>query len=305
MGATTTALRWVLTGAAFAGAMTIVSTDNVEANAKGSDTQCQSSPAVVINAGTMTNTTNLDLSANGGTGIADASGGNSNLAAPGDDGFAGAGNGGGANAGASGGAIGVEDVNSGFNVGNAVGVGDTIGGNLCNGVPAVSVSGGEVVNETNINVSVDGGTAIADASGGDNNVALGGGSAGSGGVVGTGNGGSANANANGGAVSIGEVNSGGNAGNIVSVGNTIAGPYVPEPKPLPKPEPKPLPKPEPKPMPKPMPGKPGGKVVPGKAPKVYALPSTGAGLVDPGLLAALATAGSVGAAGFGLRRRQG
>ncbi|MGI9252681.1 MAG: hypothetical protein ACR2J8_02970, partial [Thermomicrobiales bacterium] len=139
------------------------------------------------------------------------------------------------------------------------------------------------------------GTAIADASGGDNNIAMGGGSAGGGGTVSSvGNAGLANADANGGAVSIGDVNSGSNAGNVIVVGNTIAGPWEPKPEPKPKPvccEPV-------------KPGKPGGQViVPGKAPKVHALPSTGAGLVDPGLLAALAAAGSVGVAGLGLRRR--
>jgi hypothetical protein len=295
MASTKNALRWVLTGAAVTSAFAVV-TGDVAANARGSE--CKSTPAVVINAGTMTNTTNLDLSANGGTGIADASGGNNNLAAPGGGDFAGAGNGGAANAGASGGAIGVDTIGSGNNVGSAVGVGNTIDGNLCDGVPAVAISGGEVINETNIKVSADGGTAIADASGGDNNVAMGGGSAGNGGSVGVGNGGLANANANGGAVSIGEINSGSNTGNIVTVGNTIAGPW--EPKPEPKPQPKPLPKPGPE---KPgKPGKPGGKVV-GKQPKVFALPATGAGLVEPGLLAALAAVGSVGAAGIGLRRR--
>jgi hypothetical protein len=301
MNCGTTALRWVLTSAALAGAISLGAAD-VSANAKGAE-ECQSSPAVVINGGTMTNTTNIDLSANGGTGIADASGGNNNLANPGNGGFAGAGNAGAANAGASGGAIGMDTVGSGGNVGSAIGVGNTIDGNLCDGVPAVAISGGEVINETTINVSADGGTAIADASGGDNNVAVGGGSAGSGGVSTVGGGGLANADANGGAVSIGEVNSGGNAGNVITVGNTIAGPY--EPKPEPKPQPKPEPKPKPVCCEPVKPGKPGGKVVVpgGKAPKIQALPATGAGLVEPGLLAAIAAAGSVGAAGFGLRRR--
>jgi hypothetical protein len=292
----TTALRWVLTGAAFAGAIGLGAAE-VSANAD-SGAECQSSPAVVINGGTITNTTTIDLSANGGTGIADASGGNNNLASPGNGGFAGAGNAGSADAGASGGAIGMDTVGSGGNVGSAIGVGNTIDGNLCDGVPAVAISGGEVTNTTTINVSADGGTAIADASGGDNNIAVGGGSAGGGGVASVGNGGAANSAANGGAVSLGDVNSGGNAGNMVTVGNTIAGPYEPKPEPKPKPKPvccEPV-KPE----------KPGGKViVPGKAPKVHALPSTGAGLVDPGLMAAIAAAaaGSAGLAGVGLRRR--
>ncbi|MFM9107673.1 MAG: hypothetical protein ACKOWF_13355 [Chloroflexota bacterium] len=296
MNSGTTAMRWVVTSAAFA-AMLGLGAAGAAANAKpAAEAECQSSPAVVINGGTMVNTTDISLSANGGTGIADASGGDNNFADPGNGGFAGAGNGGAANAGANGGAAGMNDVFSGNNAGSAIGVGNTIDGNLCDGVPAVAISGGEVINQTTIDVSANGGTAIADASGGDNNVAMGGGSAGAGGggVASAGNGGAANAGANGGAVSIGDVNSGSNTGNIVTVGNTIAGP---------------APKPEPKPKPKPVccePEKPGGKVVPGKAPKVRALPSTGAGLVDPGLLAALAAAGSVGAAGaagLGLRRR--
>jgi hypothetical protein len=80
------------------------------------------------------------------------------------DDIATAGSGGYATASSSGGAVGIGDVNSGGNVGNAVAVGDTYG--------AVWVDGGDVANSTSIGVSADGGTAIADASGGSYNVAF-------------------------------------------------------------------------------------------------------------------------------------
>ncbi len=85
----------------------------------------------------------------------------------GDDGgseVASAGNGGGADASANGGAVAVGDINSGGNAGNAIGVGDTLGG--------VAVDGGAMANSTNLNVTSNGGTAIADASGGNYNVAF-------------------------------------------------------------------------------------------------------------------------------------
>ena len=74
------------------------------------------------------------------------------------------GNGGGANASANGGAVSAGDVNSGGNVGSAIGVGDSVGN--------VSVDGGAIANTTNLGVSASGGTAIADASGGDYNVSF-------------------------------------------------------------------------------------------------------------------------------------
>jgi hypothetical protein len=87
----------------------------------------------------------------------------------GDDGGAGdiasAGNGGVATASANGGAVSIEDINSGGNAGNAIGVGDTWGG-------PVAVDGGSVANLTDLNITANGGTAIADASGGDYNLAF-------------------------------------------------------------------------------------------------------------------------------------
>jgi hypothetical protein len=84
-----------------------------------------------------------------------------------DDNFdvASAGNGGVATASANGGAVSIGNVNSGGNVGNAIAVGDTYG-------PDPVVYGGDVFNATSLGVSVDGGTAIADASGGSYNIAF-------------------------------------------------------------------------------------------------------------------------------------
>jgi hypothetical protein len=79
--------------------------------------------------------------------------------------IASAGNGGVATASANGGAVGIGDVNSGGNAGSAIGVGDTWGGN-------VGVDGGSMANLTDLGVSANGGTAIADASGGDYNLAF-------------------------------------------------------------------------------------------------------------------------------------
>ena len=99
----------------------------------------EGAPATVfIDGGDVTNTTTLDLSADGGTAVGDASGGDENLATTDDKDrdekngkkkqskkrreddadLAAAGNGGVADAGARGGAIAVENVNSGGNVGS-------------------------------------------------------------------------------------------------------------------------------------------------------------------------------------------
>ncbi len=83
----------------------------------------------------------------------------------GPDDVASAGNGGVATASANGGAVGIGDINSGGNAGNAIGVGDTSYG-------SVFVDGGSISNLTDLDVSANGGTAIADASGGDYNLAF-------------------------------------------------------------------------------------------------------------------------------------
>lgn len=75
------------------------------------------------------------------------------------------GNGGVATSSASGGAVSVEDINSGGNAGNAIGVGDTYGG-------PVSVYGGDVGNSTALGITANGGTSISDASGGSYNLAF-------------------------------------------------------------------------------------------------------------------------------------
>ena len=79
--------------------------------------------------------------------------------------IASAGNGGVATASSNGGAVGIGDVNSGGNAGNAIGVGDTSGG-------SVGVDGGSVANLTDLGITANGGTSIADASGGDYNLAF-------------------------------------------------------------------------------------------------------------------------------------
>jgi hypothetical protein len=78
--------------------------------------------------------------------------------------IASAGNGGVATGSANGGAVGIGDVNSGGNAGNAIGVGDTQG--------SVGVDGGIVGNTTTLGITSSGGTAIADASGGNYNLAF-------------------------------------------------------------------------------------------------------------------------------------
>jgi hypothetical protein len=79
--------------------------------------------------------------------------------------IASAGNGGVATASANGGAVAIGDVNSGGNAGSAIGVGDTWGG-------PVAVDGGTMANLTDLGITANGGTAIADASGGDYNLAF-------------------------------------------------------------------------------------------------------------------------------------
>src|SRR5918992_4492209 len=77
-----------------------------------------------------------------------------------------AGNGGVATASANGGAVSAGDINSGGNVCNAIGVGNTYG------YEDPAVYGGDCLNPTALGIPVDGGTAIADASGGDYNLAF-------------------------------------------------------------------------------------------------------------------------------------
>ena len=150
----------------------------------------------------------------------------------------------------------------------------------------VAINGGDVMNETVIDLNANGGTAISDASGGHNNAATTGGRHGGGSVdtAASGNGGVATASANGGAISTGNINSGGNVGNAISVGNTTCAPVA------------------------------VANVKEEKAPKeaaaavavgaeVVALPSTGVGIGDPSALFMLITSAGAAAASLGLRRR--
>jgi hypothetical protein len=173
---------------------------------------------VRIDGGTVSNSTTIAVSADGGTAISDASGGDNNVAVGGNGGIVGsggsaaAGNGGVAVSEANGGTVTIDDINSGGNQGNTIIVDGSQGGN-------VVVDGGTVTNETTIDISADGGTAVSDASGGDGNVAVGGngGGGGDGGAAAAGNGGAAVSEANGGTVTIDDVNSGDNSGNTIVV----------------------------------------------------------------------------------------
>lgn len=169
-----------------------------------------------------------------------------------------------------------------------------VGGSVAFSTPAladdcgVTISGGSVSNSTTIDLNADGGTAIGDASGGDDNIAL---------TLGdddldtaaAGNAGTADAAANGGAIVVGDVNSGGNTGNTIEVGNTSC---APPPKPAPEEKKPEAPAPE-------------KKAAPAKKAAVAALPDTGTGVagdVNFGFIA-LALVGAVAAAGYSVRAR--
>ena len=172
-------------------------------------------------------------------------------------------------------------------LGSAVAVSLVGGGLMAMSVAAqddcgVTINGGNVMNETVIDLNANGGTGIADASGGSNNFAETGGHNVVGGIdtAASGNGGVASAAANGGAISTGNINSGGNVGNAISVGNTTCAPVA--------------------------------NVEEAKASKeekaavgaeVVALPDTGVGIGDPSALFMLITSAGAAAASLGLRRR--
>jgi hypothetical protein len=169
-------------------------------------------------------------------------------------------------------------------------------------VPAVVIVGGTVTSSTTLDLTADGGTGIADASGGDFNTAIvnDGGALDGDDVAAAGNGGTATASANGGAIVVGNVNSGGNSGNTITVGNTNVGEVkkVEEPKKVVEVVEKKVSAPKPS----------GGEKKAEEAKKVKGLPSTGVGTVagqtgTNGALIALALLGVLAAAGYGLRRR--
>src|SRR3954447_22933662 len=79
-----------------------------------------------------------------------------------------AGNGGVATASANGGAVSIGDINSGGNVCNAIGIGNTSASFPVD----PQVYGGDCLNTTALGITTNGGTAIADASGGNYNLAF-------------------------------------------------------------------------------------------------------------------------------------
>ena len=187
-----------------------------------SATGCGQPSNIAVNGGTVSNATTVALSADGGIAVSNANGGDDNIAvggnggAFGDGGNAAAGNGGVALSEANGGMIDLDDINSGNNSGNSIAV--SSGSSSCRYGPSnVAVSGGTVSNETTVRLSADGGVAVSNANGGDDNIAVGGngGPFGDGGNAAAGNGGVALAEANGGAIAVGNINSGGNRGNTI------------------------------------------------------------------------------------------
>lgn len=207
---------------------------------------------VSIDGGTVTNTSTFNISATGGTAIADGSGGDENAGAVGgaaaeeedrrrrgvvglrnellgiDSGPVGGvlsvGNGGTGRATADGGIVIIDSIDTGGNTGNTINVGGAAGsgggggegykpsGNPC--LPSnLSIDGGDVAYSSEFDISADGGTAIADGSGGGTNFGFGN----VGGVLSVGSGGSADATANGGLVQIENIDTGNNSGNTIDV----------------------------------------------------------------------------------------
>ena len=186
---------------------------------------------LIIDGGVVENETTITISADGGTAIADAAGGDENIAgglatgavqaiAPGNAWVA-AGGGGTASASADGGIVITSAIITGNNRGNEITVG-TVGdpgttspandGCLAN----VVIDGGTISNESVIDISVDGGLAIADASGGGANL---GATEGIGGVLSLGTGGDASAAADGGILTTNAIITGNNRGSEITVGD--------------------------------------------------------------------------------------
>ena len=142
----------------------------------------------------------------------------------------------------------------------------------------VAIYGGDVLNETVIDLNANGGTGIADASGGSNNAATTGGGVDGTDTAASGNGGVATAAANGGAISTGDINSGGNVGNAISVGDTTCFPVDVK-------------------------GEKKAAAEEAVGAEVVALPDTGVGIGDASALFALISSAGAAAASLGLRRR--
>jgi hypothetical protein len=175
-------------------------------------------------------------------------------------------------------------------MGSAVAVSVVGAGLLATPVAAqdcVAIYGGDILNETVIDLSANAGTAITDASAGSFNTATTSGGHPIEGAIDTaaaGNGGVATAAANGGAISLGNINSGGNVGNAIDVGDTWCAEAAPVYEAA----------------------KPGKEEKAAAAPAaggVVALPDTGVGLGDPSALFALLASAGTAAASLGLRRR--
>jgi len=147
----------------------------------------------------------------------------------------------------------------------------------------VAIYGGDVLNETVIDLNANAGTAISDAGAGSNNLATTGGGNDALDIASAGNGGVASAAANGGAISTGNINSGGNVGNAISVGDTTCAPFVAEEAPVKEAK--------------------AEKAEEAEEAEVVALPDTGVGIGDPSALFALITSAGAAAASLGLRRR--
>jgi hypothetical protein len=175
-------------------------------------------------------------------------------------------------------------------LGSAVAVSLVGGGLMATPVAAqdgcgVSIYGGDVFNETVIDLNANGGTAISDASGGWGNEAVTGGrNVDDVDIASAGNGGVANAAANGGAISTGNINSGGNVGNAISVGDTHCAPVFEDVK-------------------ADVDDKAHKEEKAAGGEKVVALPDTGVGIGDASALFALISSAGAAAASLGLRRR--
>lgn len=197
---------------------------------------------VYIHGGNHSTDNTVTLNADGSISTADSSGGEDNVAAVVDsaDGsvvsegnIASGGNGGTTTADASGGTFyspldeagnPIPIVETGGNRGSTINLGNTVGGD---GTTSVSIYGGDTAIVTDVTMNITGGIAIAEAYGGDENIAVVRGSpvdpdvAGS--IAAAGNGGTADASAAGGYAPVGTVLGGRNQGAVINVGDIIGG----------------------------------------------------------------------------------
>lgn len=203
---------------------------------------------VYIHGGNRSTDSKVTLNADGSVSTADSSGGEENVAAVVDtvdtsgsadgavietENIASGGNGGTTTADASGGTLysplneagnPIPIVETGGNRGSTINVGDVTGGD---GATSVSIYGGDSAIVTDVTMNITGGIALAEAYGGDENLAVIAGSpidpvvAGS--IAAAGNGGTADASATGGYAPVGTVLGGRNRGAVINVGDIIGG----------------------------------------------------------------------------------